>query len=221
MAASLPSIRLAAAARLVASLRHLEQRTSNLAADLIADDPFIALNHYPANDGIDAATGAQFYFHAHPANEPRPQRTGWTEIGHIHTFIRPRGARGPIHHLIAIALDPCGRPTGLFTTNRWVTDEIFCPAPAAIHYANRFHLTANTATTICINAIFTLYANDIARLLRKRDATLQIHRRRNPRQDPLEARSLEILSAQPIHLTATLAALRATLPPRLEERREY
>ncbi|HQT88549.1 MAG TPA: hypothetical protein PK677_08330 [Acidiphilium sp.] len=212
MAARLPAPRLAAAAHLVASLRQLEQRASNLAADLLGGEPFIALNHYPANDVIDAATGAQFYFHAHPADEPRQHRPGWTEIGHIHTFIRPHGPRGPIHHLIAIALDRFGRPVGLFTTNRWVTNEIMCPALPAIRYANRFHLTANTPAATCINAIFTLYANDIARLLRKRDATLQAHRRRNPTQDPLEARSLEILSAQPLHLNATLAALRASLP---------
>jgi hypothetical protein len=195
----------------VASLRTLEQRASNLATDLLGGEPFIALNHYPTQDAIDAATGAQYYFHAHPANEPRRQRLGWSEIGHIHTFIRPRGPRGPIHHLIAIALDPSGRPTGLFTTNRWVTNEFFCPAPTAIRYANRFRLTANTPAAISINALFTLYNNDIARLLRRRDATLQTLRRRITRQDPLENRAWEILSAQPLHLTATLAALRANL----------
>src|SRR5919198_1519185 len=47
---------------------------------------FYEWNHYPEGDVYDPETHAQFFYHAHPA-EQRPSG----EHGHFHCFLRPRG----------------------------------------------------------------------------------------------------------------------------------
>ncbi|WP_422392348.1 DUF6969 family protein [Nitratireductor thuwali] len=93
---------------------------------------FYQLNHCPSGDVYGRETHSQYYYHAH--------RTG--EHGHFHTFLRqagmpadaalfrrPRAGTGRAartHNRTSspsrwIAMDT---RSGLFTTNRWVTDEI-------------------------------------------------------------------------------------------------
>ncbi|SIR32101.1 MULTISPECIES: DUF6969 family protein [Acidiphilium] len=205
--------RLAAAAALVAALRSIEDRGSNLVAALLAGATFIAFEHHPPGDVHDPVSGAQYYFHAHAPDTARAVSPTWAEIGHIHTFIRPagRGEGAPIHHLIAIALDRCGRPTALFTTNRWVTDDDFIPAPQAIGYARAYQVSDGGPVSQCINALFALFAADIADLLTARDAAIAAWQRNNPGVDAFEDRDLEITSAHPIDLVAVLTALQDTL----------
>ena len=101
---------------------------------------FSVLDHYPKGDVFDPESHAQWYYHAH-ANAARPG-----EHGHFHTFLRGGGmpagiAPAPVPdlepearrhdlvcHLIAISMDRSGWPTGLFTTNRWVTAETWYAA---------------------------------------------------------------------------------------------
>jgi hypothetical protein len=57
------------------------------------------------------------------------------EHGHFHLFAQlgkddrqiPRYT-----HLLGIAVDARGLPLRLFTTNRWVTDETWLPAPSVL-----------------------------------------------------------------------------------------
>jgi hypothetical protein len=201
--------RLAAGAALVAALRSIEDRGSNLVAELLGGTPFIAFEHHPSGDVFDPTTGAQYYFHAHAPNEHRQGGADWAEIGHIHTFVRPEGRRdgAPIHHLIAIALDRCGRPTSLFTTNRWVTGDDFIPASQAVRYASQYRLTDQTPASRCVDALFTLFATDIAALLIERDATIEAWRRTHTGDGALEDRALEITSSRVIDIIAVLAEL--------------
>jgi len=201
--------RIAAGAALVAALRSIEDRGSNLVAELLGGAPFIAFEHHPPGDVFDQATGAQYYFHAHAPGEHRQGGTGWDEIGHIHTFVRPEGRcdDAPIHHLIAIALDRFGRPAGLFTTNRWVTGDDFIPASQAVGYASDYRLTDQTPASRCVDALFTLFATDIADLLIERDATIEAWRRTHRDDDALEDRALEITSSRLIDIVAVLAEL--------------
>ncbi|MCW8307079.1 hypothetical protein AruPA_08530 [Acidiphilium sp. PA] len=205
--------RLAAAAGLVAALRSIEDRGSNLVAELLAGAPFMAFEHHPPGDVHDPVSGAQYYFHAHAPGEARALGPSWAEIGHIHTFIRPAGRAedAPIHHLIAIALDRCGRPTALFTTNRWVTDDDFIPASQAIGYARAYQVSDGAPASRCINALFALFATEIADLLTARDAAIAAWQSDHPGIDPFEDRDLEITSAHPIDLLAVLTALQDTL----------
>lgn len=203
--------RIAAGAALVAALRSIEDRGSNLVGELLGGAPFIAFDHHPPGDVFDPTTGAQYYFHAHAPGEHRQGGAGWDEIGHIHTFVRPEGRRGdaPIHHLIAIALDRFGRPTSLFTTNRWVTGDNFIPASQAVRYASDYRLTDQAPASRCVDALFTLFATDIADLLMERGATIDAWRRTHKGSDALEDRALEITSSRVIDIVAVLSKLQS------------
>jgi hypothetical protein len=56
---------------------------------------FYEWNHYPEGDVYDPETHAQFFYHAHPA-EQRPSG----EHGHFHCFLRPRGMPAGIQPLL-------------------------------------------------------------------------------------------------------------------------
>lgn len=125
-------------------MRVLGKSGSNLVLEALDGAEFVELEHYPPGDVHDPETHSQFYFHAHP---PSPTRA--PDFGHFHTFLR-HGAL-PAHatpavlpgnavaretsavttHLVAISMDRYGRPTALFTTNRWVTDETVYPGRRA------------------------------------------------------------------------------------------
>lgn len=195
--------RLAAGEDLVASLGSVEARGSNLIAAFVGDESFVALRHYPEDDCFDAASGTQFYFHAHNDGGRG------TETGHIHVFVRPegQGEAKPIHHLVAIALDRFGRPAGLFTTNRWVTDEDFIGAPQARAHAAGYAPTGDNAPSRVIGALYALYADEIASLLDARDDTIAAWQRDHPGVSALDDHRLEITSSLTIDLAATLAAV--------------
>lgn len=205
--------RIAAGAALVAALRSIEDRGSNLVGELLAGAPFVALEHHPPGDVFDSMTGAQYYFHAHAPEEHRQGGADWAEIGHIHTFVRPEGRhdRAPIHHLIAIALDRFGRPTNLFTTNRWVTGDDFIPASQAVQFARDYRLTDQAPPSRCVSALFTLFAGDIASLLIERDAAIAAWQRAHPAGEALEDRGLEITSSRTIDIVAVLAELQSVI----------
>lgn len=205
--------RISAGAVLVTALRSIEDRDSNLVAELLGGAPFIAFEHHPPGDVFDSTTGAQYYFHAHAPDEHRQGGAGWVEIGHIHTFVRPEGRRddAPIHHLVAIALDRFGRPTSLFTTNRWVTGDDFVPASQAVRFARDYRLTDQAPASRCINALFTLFATDIAGLLIERDETIEAWQRTHPAGDALEDRALEITSSRMIDIVAVLTELQGMI----------
>lgn len=213
MPIDLDQSQLSAGVALVTALRSIEGRGSNLVGELLAGAPLIAFEHHPTGDVFDPATGAQYYFHAHPPEEHRQGGADWAEIGHIHTFVRPVGRHddAPIHHLIAIALDRFGRPTSLFTTNRWVTGDNFIAAQQAIGFAETYRLTDQAPASRCINALFTLFAADIARLLIERDAAIDAWQRAHPAGEALEDRALEITSSRTIDIVAVLAELQSMI----------
>lgn len=197
--------RLAAAADLVAALRELEDDGRNLIAAFVGEGPFIAFRHYPEDDVWDEATRAQFYFHAH-----NPDMRG-DEVGHIHCFHRPggRNSEAAPHHLVAISLDAAGRPSALFTTNGWVTEETFLPAAQACAIARNYAPTGSDVTHRVVAALYRLYRDEIVALLRERDAVLAAH---DGIGDPLEDKGIEIVSSRKIDLESTLDDLRRSLP---------
>ena len=205
--------RLVAGAAGVSALREVEDRGSNLIAEALRGQNFVALRHYPENDAFDPATGAQYYFHAHEPGEHRQHSATWDEIGHIHTFFRPEGQgdHKPIHHLVAIALNRFGRPAGLFTTNRWVTGEDFCSARRSRAFVRRYKLSDPSPLSRFVTAIVALFRADIVRLLTARDAAIAVWQRRHSGTDAFEDRALEITSSLPIDLPEVLAQLQDQL----------
>jgi hypothetical protein len=157
------------------------------------------MQHYPAGDVYDPASGAQYYYHCHAPDSARD------EHGHFHCFLRPDGAEGPIHHLIAAGIDRSGRLARLFTVNRWVTGDAWLVAEDLIPLLARFDVQLATPDYLAnrwLTAVLAFYRDDIADLLRARDRVLAGHAADRAMDDLLEDRSLEYLSERAVTLTA-------------------
>ncbi|TDI64124.1 MAG: hypothetical protein E2O90_10555 [Alphaproteobacteria bacterium] len=168
--------------------RLLAKTEDNVVGELLkGQGTFYEWNHYPDGDVYDADTGSQFFYHAHPADE----RIG--EHGHFHTFLRPVGMptgvcpaslpdlqlpkdeNDALTHLIGISMDSWGKATRLFTTNRWVTGEVWYGAEDVIAMAALFeigHSQPSWPVNRWLNALFRLYLPDIEALVRERDTTM-------------------------------------------------
>jgi hypothetical protein len=168
----------------------------------LRDAPVVAWTHYPPGDVYDPVSGGQWYYHCHlpPAV---------AEHGHFHCFVRPAGKDGPVHHLVAVGVDPHGRLQRLFTVNQWVVDDAWLDAEATIAVLERFDMQMpqpSYLTNRWLTAILRLYAQDIAALIRERDATLARH---SPPEGVAtrDDRSLEVTSECSVDLVATARRL--------------
>lgn len=172
------------------------------------DAAFRQWTHYPAHDAVSPATGARWFYHAHPPEQRAPG-----EHGHFHLFlpldafagIPPRAAPEPkipkgknparVVHVIALSCNLEGVPTHWFTTNRWVTNEYFMAADAIIERLEAFDVSDANADALVngwLTAAVAVFRERIAALLHRRDAALL---GRSP-----DDRSLEILSAAPFDI---------------------
>ena len=179
---------------------------------------FVRLTHYPKGDVFDRETHAQYYYHAH--------RDG--EHGHFHLFLRaagmppgcapvaaaasrdwPTGDKA-LSHLVAISMDRFGKPTGLFTTNRWVTAETWYPGPDVIRMLPHFgidHAWPSWPVNRWLTAMMRLFRPQIETLVTARDAALAARRATHPDSDVFEDREVEVLS----EIAIDVAAQRATI----------
>jgi len=168
----------------------------------LRDAPVNAWTHYPAGDVYDPASGGQWYYHCHlPPAE--------AEHGHFHCFVRPDGKEGPIHHLVGVGVDAHGRLQRLFTVNQWVVGDSWLDAEASIGLIERFDMQMpgpSYLTNRWLTAIVRLYGDEIAQLIRGRDAKLAAHRPVDG-SPAREDRALEVTSEVPVNLAATAAAL--------------
>ncbi len=196
---------------------------------------FYEWNHYPDGDVYDPDTGAQFFYHAHPADE----RIG--EHGHFHTFLRPAGmpdgvrpapvpdlslpedANDALSHLIGISMDSYGKAVCLFTVNRWVTGEVWYAAEDVIRMLEKFEVTHTQPSwpvNRWITALMRLYRREIAGLVADRDAAIAAWAERplpvdedtgRPVSSIFENRELEVTSFLKISVPERWQALRAAL----------
>jgi hypothetical protein len=165
-------------------------------AVLRTDTPAL-MQHYPAGDVYDPASGAQYYYHCHAPDSARD------EHGHFHCFLRPDGAEGPIHHLIAAGIDRSGRLARLFTVNRWVTGDAWLPAEDLLSLLPRFDVQLATPDYLAnrwLTAVLAFYRDDIADLLRERDRVVAFRATGRGMDEVLEDRSLEYLSERTARL---------------------
>lgn len=216
-----------AAAEVVDCMRVLAKGGSSLVLEALGGRDFVELEHYPPGDIHDPETHSQAYFHAHPPSPSRPH-----DFGHFHTFLcgpalppaappldlpgnpLDRPAAAVTTHLVAIAMDNLGRPTALFTTNQWVTDETLYPAPVLAGALPSFALDlAHPSWPLnrWLTAMVVLFRPTIAALLAERDSVLARAAAAAAEHDAppvLQDRRLEVLSHRPIDLTARLAEVR-------------
>jgi hypothetical protein len=157
-----------------------------------------AWTHYPPGDVYDRESGAQWYYHCHsPATDA-------AEHGHFHCFVRPSGDKGPVHHLVAAGVDPYGKLIRLFTVNHWVVGDDWLDAEATIPLLERFDAELARPSYLVnrwLTAILRLYRDDIAELIKARDAALAAHQP-EAGTEIHEDRALEVTSELPVDLMA-------------------
>ena len=191
-----------AADEVIAVQWHYASRGRSLAtAALAGAQRFVEWSHYPREDHVDAASGARFYYHAHPAGE---RAEG--EHGHFHLFVPTPGQPGAISHLVGISLDARGLPLRLFTTNQWVTGEAWCDAPRMQALVAGFSLRAHgplAPVARWLTAMVRLYDAEIIQLLHERD------RRVGGGGAALQDRSLHITSQRAVSLPDRLGRMQA------------
>lgn len=128
--------------------------------------------HFPAGDVFDPQSGAQWYYHCHPAEE------GSAEHGHFHCFVRPEGADGVVHHLCAVGVDANGRLLRLFTVNQWVVDDDWADAETLVSLLGRFDVQMPQPSYLVnrwLTAVLVAHGAEIADLIRRRDTILAAH----------------------------------------------
>ena len=210
--ADLPNDRLevmaAAGAEVHEVYRLLGKSGDNVVGEVLrGQGDFYEWDHYPKGDVYDPETHCQYYYHAHPAE----LRGG--EHGHFHTFLRPKGMppgiepapladyaptagdNDALSHLIAISMDEFGYPIRLFSTNRWVTGEVWYAAADVIAMLDRFHMDLaypSLPANLWITAMLRLFRPEIEELIDKRDRAVTAWQRRNPDASAFEDRDLEI-----------------------------
>ncbi|MGB8840871.1 MAG: hypothetical protein WCC64_07345 [Aliidongia sp.] len=195
--------------------------------------------HYPPGEVWDAETHAQYFYHVHTERDREPGEHGHfhlflgqggmpaglmplvlPEMGLAPSSSKPERAdpgthrsacdRGVFSHLIAISIDPHGRPVGLFTTNRWVTGETWYRAEDVIRMLDRFDFAVATAGLVdrWLAAVLRILKPAIVELVQARDEAIMEWRRRRSRQfHVFDDRRLEIVSQRRINFGAELEAL--------------
>lgn len=229
--ASLPRDKLAemrdAGERVVECHRILHNTGDNIVGELIKGvETFYEWNHYPDGDIYDSVSHSQFYYHAHPPEE----RPG--EHGHFHTFIRPKGmpedmrpAPVPdfeppedpddaLSHIVAISMDNAGLPIKLFTTNRWVTGEVWYKAADVHRLIERFeidHAQPSWPVNMWVSAMVHLFDPQIRALVEARDRAVTGWQVGHPASNVYEDRDLEVTSEIAIDIDAQRAAIETAL----------
>jgi len=217
----------AAADEVLECYRVLRKTDDNIVGEVLrGHGTFYEWDHYPPGDVYDYETHSQYYYHAHLAD----LRGG--EHGHFHTFLRPKGMpRGvkpapvpdyeppkdkddALSHLVGISMDPAGFPNRLFTTNRWVTGEVWYAAEDVIRMLERFdidHARPSWPTNRWITNMVRLFRPRIAELIRERDRAADAWSRQHPDENTYEDRRFEIASVTDISVEAQIEAVTAAL----------
>jgi hypothetical protein len=183
--------------------------------------------HFPPGDVLDAHTHSQFYYHSHAAEE---RVAG--EHGHFHTFVRPKKIDSSLQpvalkaapsvddtaawvtHLVGISTDASGRVIRLFTTNRWVTGEVWYDADAVIGLLDRFDVTVATPSSELnrwVTAVIHMFRPQIADLIHARDVAIADFARTHPASDVYEDRALQVTSEIDIDFLGQIRAIEHAL----------
>lgn len=218
-------------AHILECYRVLQKTSANVVGDVLKDQgEFFEWDHYPSGDVYDHETHSQFYYHAHPP-EKRTNKWG-AEHGHFHTFLRPKGMpdntepaalddytppddpNDALTHFVGISMDQAGYPIRLFTTNRWVTGEIWYPADTVISLIDRFEMDLTYPSwpvNIWLTNLVKLYRYEIENLLTARDVRVKAWQAEHPGINVYEDRNLEITSIIDISVEDKMKAIRTAL----------
>ncbi len=206
--------------------RVLAKTNDNLVGELLRDvETFYEWDHYPKGDVYDRESHSQYYYHAHPQD----QRPG--EHGHFHTFLRPKGIRpakvadyeapkdknDALSHLIGISMDEHGIPIRVFSTNRWVTGEIWYKAADVVRLLDCFEIDLARPSwplNRWLTAMMCLFRPQIVEALHERDAAVRRWRKARPGKSPFEDRKLEVTSSIDVSIDDQVRAVEEALSGR-------
>jgi len=204
----------AAGDQILECYRILQKSNANVVGELLrGQGEFFEWDHYPAGDVYDSETHAQYYYHAHP---PEDRALKWgEEHGHFHTFLRPKGMPANIKpakipeyekpkgdndsltHFIGISMNRAGFPIRLFTTNRWVTGEVWYTAESVISLIDRFEIDLaipSWPVNIWVTNMLQLFRPQVETLLIERDARIAEWQQELPGENVYEDRKRDITS---------------------------
>ena len=213
--------------------RILARTDDNIVGELLkGEENFYEWNHYPDGDVYDQQTHSQYYYHAHPADE----RPG--EHGHFHTFMRPDGMPPDVRpapvadfeapedpddalsHIIAISMDRKGFPIKLFTTNRWVTGEVWYTAGDVCRLLHLFdidHAQPSWPVNLWVTNMLVLFRPQIKILIHARDRAVAQWAQSHPDENVYEDRALELVTEMVVDVDAQLVAVEQALAERSQD----
>ena len=183
---------------LAALLEDLERRGTTVMELARGGRPQEPWTLYPGEYGIfDRKRRSQFYYHAH--------ESAGHEAGHFHT-VRLFPDRSV--HLVAISMADDGWPQALFTVNGWAIGDPWETPENLKQNIRRFHIGPGRGPAPLvrfINLVFEAFGTEMEQLQDDKERTLRAYRAAHPGKDPLQDRSLEILSRVEIDVKARLA----------------
>lgn len=175
-----------AARTVVEMIIRMAQEARPLMARILPDAEATCWEHYPEDDARDSETRSRWYYHVHAPGDRDP-----AEHGHFHLFLHRTQMDKPdvamaspvegeealahVAHIAGLSIDHQGIPIAWFATNRWVTDEFMYSADAMIAHLDRFnvdHTPEDDAVNRFLTAMVALYRDELAGLLRARDARI-------------------------------------------------
>lgn len=173
-----------AAETVVETIMEMASSGKPLMSRILPDQEMKLWDHYPKGDAIDKKSKSRWYYHVHKEGQRDPE-----EHGHFHLFLdqsqldnkmgawsepaSQKKTRANVLHVAALSIDNSGIPRKWMVTNRWITDEWLYPSEKLINILPSFNVD-NTAQDKTANRFITamvaLYRDEIAELLKKRDA---------------------------------------------------
>lgn len=194
-----------AGAELLDVIEALQRKGRNVITELLPEGQRLQLwDHLPADDAFDVVKGYRWYYHAHPL------AGGGDEHGHFHVF---DAVRGGYTHLVAISVAPDGLPRRAFTTNRWVTNEVWAPAARVLRRMRGFTMQHPSGLALVhrwLAALFALFRPQLERLLGERDRRVAVALKTRP--DLFEDRRTSLLSQCRLDVSRQFAWLESIRP---------
>ena len=122
-------------------------------------------------------------------------------------FEEPADNNDLLSHLVGISMDEFGVPIRIFSTNRWVTGEVWYTSDDVCRMVDLFiidHTRPSWPVNRWFSAMICLLQPQSIQLLGARDKTVSKWAANRPGVNVYEDRELEITSAMPISLDEQL-----------------
>ena len=164
---------------------------------------FEEYRHYPRKDVVDSVSGYQFYYHGHKDVDAQQGHHG-----HFHLFKTLKNQE--FVHLGAIAMSQQGLPVCLFTTNRWVTGEVWKDAATVLRHLRKFDVMVSgrlQPVARWLKSVTQLLDPEFERILHQRDQRMTRMLNTATAKNIWEDQSLHVISSIKVDWLKRLAVL--------------